>query len=493
MSELEAYKMYQKNWPKFAREVLDVRLDPEQEKILEAVQVHKRVSVRSGTSRGKDYTAAVCSICFLFLNKPSKVINTGPTGRQVSAIMMPEISRIYRNSKLNLGGRLLSDGIYFEQDDTWYLMGFKSDDNSVEKWSGFHSANLMTVVTEASGIKQNTFNAIEGILQGNSRLLLIYNPNHTSGEAYNSSRSPRYVKFKLSCMDAPNVKAKKILIPGQVDWEWVNDKVNAWCLIIDESSIDKSKHDFLWEGFWRRPNDMFRVKVLGEFPAESEDTLIPLSWIEASNERWIDYTENNLQNHEPLRLGVDVCGMGRDKTMMAPRYGNYVARLKEFNQVKDSTIHMRIAGIIRNELQARFSAALIDTIGEGAGVLSRLHELNVMNAVSAKFSEGAKNLSDFTGHRKFANMRSWCYWGLRDALDPANKINLMLPPDDEITQELTETKYIVRSDGSYIIEPKEEIKKRINRSPDKADAVALSFFPYSEGEESTEELTKIFY
>jgi hypothetical protein len=69
----------------------------------------------------------------------------------------------------------------------------------------------------------------------------------------------------------------------------------------------------------------------------------------------------------------------------------------------------------------------------------------------------------------------------------------MLPPDDEITQELTETKYIVRSDGSYIIEPKEEIKKRINRSPDKADAVALSFFPYSEGEESTEELTKIFY
>ena len=71
------------------------------------------------------------------------------------------------------------------------------------------------------------------------------------------------------------------------------------------------------------------------------------------------------------------------------------------------------------------------------------------------------------------------YWALRDALDPQFDYNLELPPDDELKQELTETRWDTRSNGKIFIEPKDKIKERIGRSPDKSDSVALTFYPYS--------------
>jgi len=200
-------------------------LDRRQRRILEAIQISRRVSVRSGHAVGKDYVAAVASLCFLYLNGPSKVINTAPTDRQVINVMMSEIGRIYKNAKVNLGGDLWTHKITFKEPD-WFLLGFKTKDKKPEDWTGFHSPNLMVVITEASGIDQVTFDAIEGILTGNSRLVLIFNPNRTSGEAYQSTRSPLYKKFKLNCLNAVNVRDKKILIPGQVDYEWIDEKIN---------------------------------------------------------------------------------------------------------------------------------------------------------------------------------------------------------------------------------------------------------------------------
>jgi hypothetical protein len=145
---------------------------------------------------------------------------------------------------------------------------------------------------------------------------------------------------------------------------------------------------------------------------------------------------------------------------------------------------MQIVGHINMILPAaEKSHALIDTIGEGAGVFSRLNELK-LGATSVKFSEAAKDpsndkkeLADFTGQRTFANIRAYCYWAIRDALDPQCNGNLALPPMDELTQDLTEPRWSVRSDGKILIEEKSEIKKRLGRSPDFADALALTYFP----------------
>jgi hypothetical protein len=470
---------YQNHWNEFAYDVLGVRLDSKQQEVLDAIQKNKRVSVQSGVARGKDYLSAVSSLCFLFTYIPSKVICTAPTERQVRAIMMAEIGRIFNNCKNSkLFGKLTKDGIFFDLDETWYLMGFKSSEYEPERWSGFHSPNLMVVVTEATGINQLTFDTIEGILQGNSRLVLIFNPNRPSGEAYKSSMSPLYKRFKLSSLDSPNVIAKKIVIPGQVDYEWIADKLKkpGWVQPINECEMDPTHLDFKFEGECYRPMELFRVKVLAEFPEEGDDTLIPLHWIEMAYARWKDaQLDPNFTYTYNLKLGADIAGMGRDSTIFTRRHDNYVQKMVYVSCIRDATIHMQVAGRILAELK-NGGTAYIDTIGEGAGVHSRCVEMG-LNTVSVKFSESAKGLKDVTGQRHFLNMRAYLFWALRDALNPAFGYNLMIPPMDELTEELTTIKYTYTSTGAIQIMDKDDIKKIIGRSCDNADSLVNTFYP----------------
>ena len=478
-------KAWRKDWCKFAREVLHARLDKEQKAILRAVQTERMVAVASGTARGKDYIAAVAAICFMYLtprfNKEGKLIEntkiamTAPTGRQVKDIMIPEVSRLYRNAGV-LPGRLLSNGIRTKYEE-WYLTGFKSSADNTEAWSGFHAVNTMFIVTEASGIPEATYNAIEGNLQGNSRLLLVFNPNITTGYAAKAMKSARFKKFRLNSLNAENVIKKRNVIPGQVDYEWVKDKVENWCTPINKEDFNEGEGDFLFEGRYYRPNDLFRVKVLGMFPKVSEDILIPYEWMELAVQRWHQLHEEGFESKKHPRVGVDVGGMGRDCSVLLPRYGSWVPKI-EVHQSGGSADHMKIAGKTTQYINDKKAKAFIDTIGEGAGVFSRLEELNYTNAYSCKFSEGTKGLHDITGQYTFANMRAYLFWCVRDWLDPKNGYCPALPPDDFLIEEATDIHWSFLSNGSIIIEKKEEIKKRLKRSPDRFDALANTFYPH---------------
>ena len=466
---------YISDWNKFIRDILGARLCRWQRKVVDSVQHERRVSVRSGHAAGKDHVAAAISLCFLYLHKPSKVVNTAPTGRQVISIMMSEIGRLYHNARVPLGGELQANRIIFTGETDWYLLAFKASDTQPEAWHGFHSENILIVVTEASGIEQQTFDAIDGCLTGTiSRLLIVFNPTSTTGEAYQSTRSPQYAKHQLNCLKAPNVRAKKILIPGQVDYDWVKEKLTkpGWVRTIDAAEADPvGQQDFCFEGQWYRPYDLFRVKVQGEFPKEPESQVIPLSWIEASNQRWLEQKEDI---HFPMMLGTDFAGMGNDRTVFAERFDCFVKELQVFGKQD----HMESAGKIRNRMKEQHGYAILDSIGEGAGVYSRLIEMNVDNVVSGKFSYSSEGFHDITGERNFLNMRSFCYWAVRDALDPKFNGKLALPPDEELTQELTAQQVEkLMSNGQIVLKPKDDIKKELGRSPDKADAVALTFWP----------------
>lgn len=477
-------RKWRDDWCLFAEQVLHAKLDEEQKAILRAVQKKKMVAVASGTARGKDYITAVACLCFMYLTprwnskkeliKNTKIAMTAPTGRQVTNIMIPEISRLFRNAKI-LEGRLLSDGIRTNNAE-WFLTGFKASDDDTESWSGFHAVNTMFAVTEASGISETTFNAIEGNLQGNSRLLLVFNPNVTTGYAAKAMKSSRFKKFRLNSLNAENVVKKRNVIPGQVDYEWVKDKVENWCTLIQKEDFDEGQGDFEFEGLYYRPNDLFRVKVLGLFPKTSEDMLIPLEWCELAVERWRKLQEEKFVSKKHPLIGIDVAGMGRDSSCFVPRYGNYVPEIK-IHQSGGKADHMKVAGEATHWLSNAKAKAFIDTIGEGAGVFSRLEELGYKNAYSCKFSEGTKGLHDITGQYEFANMRAYCYWAVRDWLNPKNGFNPALPPCDELVAELTEVHWSFQSSGKIIIEAKEDIKSRLKRSPDIADALASTFYP----------------
>lgn len=493
------FTAWRNDWNLFIKDALGVTLDKEQQEIVSAVQKKKLVSVRSGTARGKDFVAACIAVSFLYLtprwNKQGELIEntkvalTAPTDRQVKNIMMPEISRLFNRAKKRgfvLPGKLNAYDIRTDNEE-WFLTGFKADENNHEAWSGFHAVNTMFVVTEATGILDDTYTAIEGNLQGNSRLLLVFNPNTTVGYAARSQKSARWEKFCLNSLTAPNVVEKRILLPGQVDYDWVADKVENWCEPITTDEVKESENDFQWEGNWYRPSDLFRKKVLGEFPKVDEDILIPQKWIELAHERWREY---EMKSHNDCILGVDVAGMGRDCTVKCYRFDNYVERFDKHNSGGKAD-HMKIVGQVVNEIQLHSGYSVsIDTIGEGAGVYSRLVEvceesegrLDEDTIISCKYSEAAKNdsgdeLTDITGQYKFANMRAYLFWAVRDWLNPDNGANAMLPPEGSLLEEATEIKWSFLSNGKIIIEPKEDIKERLGHSPDEFDALANTFHP----------------
>ena len=492
------FQSWRNDWNLFVRDVLKAKLDKEQQVIISSVQHNPMTAVASGTARGKDFVAACASLCFLYLTpkfnkhgimiENTKVAMTAPTGRQVTNIMTPEVRRLYRNAKI-LPGRLVANDIRTDFEE-WFLTGFKAGDDATEAWSGFHATNTMFVVTEASGISEVTFNAIEGNLQGNSRLLIVFNPNTTSGYAANAMKSARFHKFRLNSLNAENVLQKKIVIPGQVDYNWVKDKVETWCSVISSSDFNEGEGDFCFESVYYRPNDLFRVKVLGMFPKVSEDVLIPYEWVQIAFANWEKYQQENPTNNHQKKLGVDIAGMGRDNSVICERKGYYVSQFITY-QSAGKADHMHISGIVANELKNPKTTAYIDTIGEGAGVFSRLQELGFENAISCKFSEGAKYLSDVTGVYTFANMRAYLFWAVRDWLNPKNNNNPCLPADDDFLQEATSIKWKFTSSGSIQIEAKEDIKKRLKRSTDKFDALANTFYPHSEN--TTQDLRGYFF
>lgn len=495
---ISKFKLWQNDWNLFVHDVLKAKLDKEQQAIITSVQNNPMTAVASGTARGKDFVSACASLCFLYLtpkfNKKgvmienTKVAMTAPTGRQVTNIMTPEVRRLYRNAQI-LPGRLVANDIRTDYEE-WFLTGFKAGDDNTEAWSGFHATNTMFVVTEASGISEVTFNAIEGNLQGNSRLLIVFNPNTTTGYAANAMKSARFQKFRLNSLNAENVIQKKVVIPGQVDYPWVKDKVETWCSVISETEMNQGEGDFFFENKYYRPNDLFRVKVLGMFPKVAEDVLIPYEWIQIAFTNWEKYQQENPYNNHDKILGVDVAGMGRDSSVICQRQGRYVEKFIT-HQSGGVADHMHISGIIATELKNSKTTAFIDTIGEGAGVFSRLQELGFENAVSCKFSEGAKNLNDITGVYSFVNMRAYLFWAVRDWLNPQNKNEACLPPNDEFLQEATTIKWKFSSNGHIQIESKEEIKKRLKHSTDKFDALANTFYPYEQ--RGTQDLKGYFF
>lgn len=486
------------DWVRFCHEALGVKLDPEQQDIVRAVQTQSRVSVASGTARGKDFVAACCAMCFMYLTprwrlnrnggvelaENTKVALTAPTDRQVKNIMLPEISRLYhraRRRNVALPGRLTAYDIRTNSEE-WFLTGFKADEHNHEAWSGFHAVHTMFVVTEASGISDDTFAAIEGNLQGDSRILLVFNPNTPTGYAAHSQRSERWTRFQLNSLTAPNVVERRVVIPGQVDYDWVVDKVENWCTPIREDEVTAEEDDFEFNGQWYRPEDLFRKKVLGKFPKVSDDVLIPRQWLELAHQRWIENSGREPYGDEQRMLGVDVAGMGRDASVFCERKGAWVGKFDALNSGGRAD-HMRVAGTIVDRLHYHPKMLVsIDTIGEGAGVFSRCVELEgEAPFISCKYSAAAKerdrDLTDITGQYRFLNLRAYLFWAVRDWLNPRNGFRAMLPPDDALDAEAAEIKWEFRSDGRIVIEPKEDIKKRLGRSTDRFDALANTFYP----------------
>lgn len=502
------------DWVKFAWDVMQVRPSEWQQEGLHMIQHNKRTSFCSATSMGKDWLGSLASWCFLLLTpefdangilQTSLVINTGPSAAQVNTIMMGELkSKFYGSAlpKLVKAGlwdfKLTQKGVHFNippgmEDNPefgnyakWSLEAFKGDEYNTERWTGYHSDNIMVVVTEASGIPPLIYEGIEGCLQNNSRLVLLHNPNFSQGEAYESMKDPQYKSKRIPAFESDNYKLgekmykgiitpeeyQKQRYPGQLDYDWVKDRINkkGWTIKIGEKEVDKSKHDFEFEGKFYRPSRVCKIKILAVHPESSDENLIPLSWIEAAQDRWLEATKPVMKG---IR-GADIAGVGVDTTVFVDRYEDYVDDIETVVPMDPLTTLMEIAGRINKDAHL-FEAIMIDSIGEGSGTFAACREAGLSNVHFFKNSAGAKGLTDFTKTIKFGNARAHTHWAMRDWLNPQFGSKAMLPPDDELKAQLAEIRYKYDRHGVLWIEDKLEIKKRLGVSTDKSDALAQTF------------------
>lgn len=216
------------------------------------------------------------------------------------------------------------------------------------------------------------------------------------------------------------------------------------------------------------PEPLRSQMLNGDFNAGIQDDpwqVIPTAWVEAAMARW------KPKNHKPPMdsLGVDVARGGADSTVISPRHGNWYDELITYPG-QQTPNGPQTAGLIISSL--RDNAPIhIDAIGVGVSPYDFLNEAGIQ-VIGVNVAESATG-SDRSGRLRFFNLRSQLWWKMREALDPANNQGIELPNDPRLLTDLTAPKWELR--GSIIkVEGREEILKRIGRSPDFASAIILA-------------------
>ena len=169
-----------------------------------------------------------------------------------------------------------------------------------------------------------------------------------------------------------------------------------------------------------------------------------------------------------MAYGVDPARYGQDKTAIARLVGVVLESLDYY--AKQST--METAGRVAATVDKDTSVA-IDVIGIGAGVFDRLQEQDY-NVQAVNVGE-ATDITDRSGKVQFVNLRSAVWWKLRDALNPDNADIIAIPDDPLLIGDLTAPLWTYTSNGRVKVESKDDIRKRIGRSTDGADALALAY------------------
>lgn len=215
------------------------------------------------------------------------------------------------------------------------------------------------------------------------------------------------------------------------------------------------------------PEPLRTQMLYGDFDAGVQDDVwqvIPTAWVEIAMARW-----RKLDVRPPMEVvGVDVARGGGDKTFIATRHaGMWFDVLHEVPQPNTGP---HVAGQVIS--RRRDNAAIaIDVIGIGASPYDFLKEAN-QHVVGVNVALPS-NAFDRSGSIGFANLRSEIWWKLREALDPDRETGIALPPDPELLKDLTAARWQLHG-KSVKVESREDIIKRIGRSPDRATAVLLA-------------------
>ena len=432
-----------KHYPeKFLREILTMDPTEQQIGVIRAFAGRNaHLSIKSCHGAGKSGLVAGLLIHSLFFFGEVKIGVSAPTGKQVRDIIFAEV-RLW----LAKAPPWWANQIKVTRDSIRWIDNKGNPGNrealcrtsrpeNPEALAGLHSKNMLLLIDEASGMAEAVFPTIEGALSTEgAKIILISNPTRTDGYFYKThtdNEDGLWKTFTFSAYDSPLVEPSWI--------EYMAKK-------------------------YGKDSDVFRVRVLGEFPRNSENIYMIRHFVESAYYRDVkDDTSRRI-------AGLDVARFGSDATDIVIRQGNVIKYMEEWRS-KDTM--WTASHVEQLYLENKFDVIYVDVIGVGSGVVDRLKQLGVP-VVAVNVAEGSSSKKE--------------YFRLRDEIWYRTKLffeeqtcgvdqELVKKEDfEELTDELCMVTYdFSKVNGSLKIEAKSDMKKRGVASPNRADALTYTF------------------
>lgn len=411
------------------------------------------ISISAGQGVGKDFIAALVVYWFLWVNpraekhpkynkqdKP-KVVATGVGGKHLRNVLWAELSKIAMLSKpIDKEGTkpILKELFDWQTEkltyrdkryDNWFAEAVTINTNSTAEEQartlyGRHAHSMLILADEAAGIPDPVFTTMEGTMTDPINFaLMIFNPIRTKGYAIRSQNEERdkWVALRWDAEESELVSRDSI-----------------------ERKRKYGENSYEW-----------RVLVKGLPPIVDANTLIPPDWVLAAIDKDIGD-----QAGRGIVQGCDIGG-GGDKSVVCTRHGGEVFPF-ECNASPDTSV---VEDWI-HALYLRLSAgcAVIDNIGIGAGVFFSIRKKIVVRKGDAR--ESAKD------DGRFFNRRAEAYWKLREMFEAGA---ISIPHDQDLINEISAITYDP-ANRNKIADKKDMRKKLGGKSPDKADALALTCY-----------------
>ncbi|MDR1514078.1 MAG: hypothetical protein LBS45_00150 [Synergistaceae bacterium] len=433
---------------KFVREMLGAEPSPQQLELLRAVSAPgAHIAAKSGHGTGKSTTLSWLILWGVCCWRDVKIPCTAPTKHQLEDVLWTEVkkwqARMIEPWKSSI--KITVDKVVLNS-SPGYAVARTGRKENPEALQGFHADELFFVIDEASGIDDAVFEVAQGALSTpSSRVIMTSNPTRTTGFFYRAFHSQRenWKKFTFSCVDSPFVA-----------------------------------HEYIeqMESEYGRDSDIFRVRVLGDFPSGGDLQFIKIKDVEDAIAR--DYGIE-VFGRAPVVLGVDVAWYGGDRNVIVLRQGLYAYVLWTRRECEIAVL----SGIVDDLWRKHDAQAVyIDSTGVGAGVVSNLRMMG-RNPFAVSFGGGSSD-------PQYKNKRAECWGKMRDWLTAENGWLQAGQYAEQFKDDLTGPDYCFDLQGRLQLERKEEMRKRGVASPDFADALAVTFaFPITMNHPRRDETT----
>lgn len=444
--------------PEYRKHAWDGTADP-LVAVCEGLAEWRDVGVESGTGTGKSFLAACLVLWFLACHEGARVYTYAPKEDQLRLFMWSEISYLWPRFQQHFPTAKLSD-LRIRMDgvtDQWaahgYAVKIRAGEKSATGAQGAHAEHMLLITEETPGIDGSVMEAIRNTKGADHNLqLALGNPDSQHDELHKFCERPGVLAVRVSALDHPNVVTGRPVVPGATGRKSVKDR-------LEEYGED---------------NRLYQSRVRGISPDEPVDALIRMSWIREAVDRYLlpQFRDG------PLALGVDVAASeSGDLGAIARWSGACLLNVNAFPCPDPTQLGVDV-GVEIQQQDIDVRRVGVDVVGVGEATVGRLREMGLkvqaLNAGSKPDGSADREAIARVGHgvyspADFANKRAQMWYQLRIDLQRGH---IALPDDPELHEDLTTPLWFTRN-GKIFVEPKEEIRKRLGRSPNKGDAVVM--------------------